>query len=273
MNQKLTVNKGYWLGKNSDIQFYKTKKAFYGTHLIKVKLDLTGASIRYYEHDYKTRARATDPSYDEFRVFLNRQIVRFGWQQITHIVDERYIHTTSPDTDRVYDAKALYALYWLLKEKPDGIRFAREGNVLHIYANDIGQIEPVLNELHIDYNKIVSITFPDSQDVDDLLAGNEFNVKAEHYKYKVFLRPPKSEKGIPDLARYVDNMKGLGEVEMPPHCKAAITQPVTKWTWAHWHRSYLYVLDDNTLLLVKMLAGEFFSDAVELIMPRDENDK
>jgi len=284
MNQKLTINKEYWLERNPDIKFHRVKKAYYGTHLLKAKVYICGASMRYYQHNVKPKERIQNPTYDQFMIFLRKHVMRFNWQKLTKVEDNRFIYCTrkqsdmfgqyteEPDVLRIYDAKILYTLYNMIKVKPDGIRFSREYDTLHIYSNDIDDLCKVLDELNIPAQDIKSLTSPGKNDVALLLAGKEFNNKAEKFKYKVFLKSAASG-GIPNLANYLESIKDTDEIELPQHCRIAINEPLDRWSWAYLQRSYLYVKNEDTILLIKLLAGNRYSDCIELILPREEEEK
>ncbi len=284
MNQKLTINKEYWLERNPEIEFHRVKKAYYGTHLLRAKVYICGASMRYYQHDTKPNKRIKNPTYDDFMTFLRKHVMQFSLQKLIRIEDNRYIHCTRKKSDfygrevdaipslRLYDAKVLYVLYNMLKVKPPGIRFFREYDTLHIYSNDIDDLQKVLDELDIPAQDIMSLTSPGPNDVEPLLAGKEFNDKADKFKYKVFLKSA-IEGGIPNLANYLEAIKDTDEVEVPRHCRIAIAGPPDRWSWAFAQRSYLYVKNEDTILLIQMLAGNRYSDCIELILPSEEVDK
>ncbi len=283
MNQKLTINKGYWQEKNPNIEFHRVKKAYYGTHLLKATVHVCGASMRYYQHNVKAKERIKNPTYDQFMVFLRKHVMQFNLQKLIEVQDNRFIHCTRAKSDqfgryldsdvlRIYDGKILYKLYNMLKVKPDGIRFSREYDTLRIYSNNIDDLCKVLDELGIPAKDIKSFTSPGENDIALLLAGKEFNANADRFKYKVFLKSATSG-GIPNLANYLESIKDTNEVELPRHCRIAIQGPIDRWSWAYSQRSYLYVKNEDTILLIKLLAGNRYSGCIELIMPSEEVDK
>lgn len=275
MNLQSTINKDYWLAKNSAIEFHGVKKAFYGTHLLKAKVYVCGASMSYYQNG----RRFVDPTFDGFMEFLKTYVVRFN-SKLIKVVDDRYIYVNKSfpaaieEKIRIYDVHILYAFYKMLKKKPAGIRFSRISDTIHIYGNNINDIEETINQLKIPSNHIISITSPDEQDVAVLLSGKEISNKADRFQYKVFLKPAFSN---PDptlsLYNYLESIKDTDEVEVPPHCKAAIHTSTLGWSWENIQRSYLYVKNKNTILLIKLLAGKRYSTCVELILPKKELDK
>ncbi|GAG12229.1 unnamed protein product [marine sediment metagenome] len=178
-------------------------------------------------------------------------------------------HTTKPTVLRIYDVEMLYAFYKLLKTKPEGIRISREYDKAHIYANDIGVLMHTINKLRIPDHDIKTITSPGKNDVELLLSGKEFNPRAGEYKFKVFLKPA-GKNGMPALASYLRSVEHTNEVEVPQHCYNAISGPVEVWSWAYSQRSYLYVKNEDTILLIKLLAGNRFSNAVELMLPNKD---
>jgi len=276
MNQRLIVNNEYWLNKNPDIEFRKVKKAFYGTHLLSAKLYICGASMRYYDHDMPRHLRVKTPNYTDFMAFIKRHVMKFNSQKLLKIDDDRYVHVNrtfrgdhrEPDgsVHRVYDAEMLYAFYKLIKTKPNGIRISREYDKAHIYANDIGVLIDTINRLQVPDSDIKRITSPGENDIELLLSGKEFNPRANEYKFKIFLKPA-GKNGIPGLANYLKSIDHSTEVEVPQHCYNAISGPVEIWSWAYSQRSYFYAKDEDTILLIKMLAGDRYSNAVELILP------
>lgn len=284
MNQKLTINKEYWLKRNPDIEFHRVKKAYYGTHLLRAKVYICGASMRYYQHNVKPNKRIKNPTYEEFMTFLRKHVMQFNMQKLIRVENNRFIHCTRKKQDlygceidaipslRLYDAVTLYALYNMLNDKPDGIRFSREYDTLHIYSNNIDDLHKVIDDLDIPAQDILTLTSPGKNDVELLLAGKEFNEKANRFKYKVFLKSA-IEGGIPNLSNYLESIKHTDDIEVPHHCRVAIAGPPDRWSWAFAQRSYLYVKNEDTILLIQMLAGNRYSDCIELIMPSEEDDK
>lgn len=277
MNFQLTVDKKHWLTRNPDIKFHRMKKAFYGTHLLKVKLNICGASMRYYHQGSPLAMHIKNPNYKQFMKFLKLHLVRFNLEKMVKVVEDRYIHVNRSDSRvgnkfLVYDVNTLYALYNMLKKKPDGIRFSRVNSTLHVYSNNIDDIEEVINQLKIPTHNIIEITSPDEQDIAVLLAGKEFSNKADKFKYKVFLKSFNNN-SIPSLSNYLESIKDTDEVEVPYHCKIAIKGPHGPWTWETTERSYLYAKNEDTILLIKLLAGSRYSTCIELILPKKDLDK
>lgn len=277
MNQPLTVNRDYWLTKNPQIKFRRVKKAYYGTYLLKATIKLTGASIRYYNHFPKT-PHIKNPTYDDYMTFLKRHAVRFSTQKVLKDTTQRYIHVnqqmfgSSSSRLRIYDVKALYTFHQLLGNPPDGIKIVREMDIARIYGNDIDAINKVIEELDIPDYDILVIDSPIENEITALLSGKEINIKAELFKFKVFIKAVKFD-GIPDLYNYLESIKDSGTVEVPAHCSTALHGPKAGWSWRYHQRSYLYVKDEETVLFIKMLASNRFADCIELIMPNAEDDK
>lgn len=284
MNRQLTVDKKYWLKRNPNIKFCRVKKAFYGTYLLKVKLQIWGASMRYYYNGSPLLTHMKNLSYERFLKYLKSHVVRFNMQKLIKVVDNRFIYVTvGPGIDKygnkaninfnIYDARALYVLHNLLEKKPKGIRFTREQNVLQIYSNNINDTKEVINQLKIPSGNIISITSPDDQDISALLSGKEFSTKADRFKYKVFLKSSINGEGMPALSNYLKSIGDTDEVEVPRHCTIAIKGSSKKWAWEYSQRSYLYVKNEDTILLIKLLAGNRYSTCLELILPKKELDK
>jgi hypothetical protein len=173
---------------------------------------------------------------------------------------------------RIYDVRAMYAFHQLLMNVPEGIKFSREMDSLRIYGNDIDTISEVIDKLDIEGYDILAIDSPGGNDVDALLSGKEFNIKAEFFKFKVYIKAVKFD-GLPDLYNYLEAIKDSGTVEVPRHCNIALNGPQTSWSWRYHQRSYMYVKDEDTVLIIKMLAAQRFADCIELIMPDTEIDK
>ena len=278
MNQPLTVNRDYWLTKNPQIKFRRVKKAYYGTYLLKATIKLTGASVRYYNH-FPKLPHIINPTYEEYMTFLKRHSARFSTQKVLKDTTDRYIHVNQKmfgiaETGRlrIYDVRALYAFHQLLGNPPAGIKVVREMDNARIYGNDIDAISKVIEELDIPDYDILSIDSPIENEITALLSGKEINTKAELFKFKVFIKAVKFD-GIPDLYNYLESIKDSGTVEVPRHCSLALHGPKANWSWRYYQRSYLYVKDEETVLFIKMLAGQRFADCVELIMPNAEDDK
>lgn len=277
MNQQLTVNREYWLERNPDIEFHKVKKAYYGTHLLKINLYICGASMHYYHRHDDPKPHNINPNYDDFMTFLKRHVQAFNLQKLTKTTENRYIHVTRTPLGshanamtepklRIYDCKQLHTLHTLLKNRPDGIRLAREYDYLRIYGNDIDTMEEVVDSLYVKPEDIRHIASPGENDVGILLAGKEFSDRADKFKFKVFLKPA-GKNGIPELANYLESIEHTDEVLLPKHCRHAITGPVDRWSWAYSQRSYMYAKNEDTILLIKLLAGGRYSDCIELILP------
>lgn len=283
MNQRLTINKEYWLERNPEIEFRRVKKAYYGTHLLKAKVYICGASMRYYEHDVPRAKRNNNPTYDQFMLFLKKHVMRFNMQKLVKTEDNRFVHVERSHQGshrhayrgpqlRIYDAHTLYTLYQMLKNKPDGIRFTREYDNFYIYSTDIDKLQEVIDQLGVPAADIKSITGPNKDEIELLLAGKEFSEKASRFKFKVFLKSARTG-GIPNLANYLASIEGSDEVEIPKHCRIAISGPSDKWSWAYSQRSYLYVKNEDTILIIQLLAGDRYSNCIELILPSEEIDK
>ena len=284
MTSPLAINEEYWLARNPAIAFHKTKKAFYGTHLLKARIHVVGATCRYYMHDtnltWKQRTTGS-PTYKQYLRYLKEHTQRFGLQNIVEVVDGRYIHVNRAITNvnrwhnepalYIYDAEVLHTLHYLLKSAPKNIRFSRENHILHVYSTNITSLIEVIDKLGVDESAVEAITYPHGDDVTSLLSGKEFNTKASKFKYKVFLKAGKPGDGIPALANYLRSIRDTGDVFVPPHCLESMKALEADWRWSS--RSYLYVKDEHTLLLIRLLAGSRFSTSTELIMPKQEFDK
>lgn len=291
MNQNLTVNKEYWQDRNPGIKFYRVKKAYFGEYLIKVKLDVVGASMRY--HRFTTDAErysipksdwiSNTPTYTQFLTFLKAHVVRFNVQKLMHIDENRYVvvkrdHTLdiygrSYPSSRIYDARVLHNIHNLLLKKPAGVRLSREADKFHIYGNDIEQIQGIIDDLEVKDHAIFSITSPNEDDVAILRAGKEFNSKAGEFQFKVWIKPMGREGGLPELHKYLNAIRDTDEVEVTRHFWEAIAGASNKHSTSWYSRSYMYVKSEATILFIKMLAGEKYSNCVELILPNAGVDK
>jgi hypothetical protein len=235
--------------------------------------------MRYHQEGVPLDERTTTPDYQQFLTFLKRQVVRFNLREIVKIHDDRYIYvkllerTGSRNTGyfkeiHEYDARVLFNEHYLLRNKPPNMKMARQQNSLRLYSNDEDALIKVIKQLEVDDSAIRLISYPNASQVDTLLSGKEFNSHADKFKYKVFLKPVTSE-GIPALGNYLRSIAHTDEVEVPKHCQMALDGVMTRWSWAMYTRSYLYAKDEHILLLIQMLAGQRYSDAIELALPEE----
>lgn len=280
MTPNPTVIKEYWLTLNPDIIFCQPNKAYYGSYLLRVDLDIVGASMRYWQYDIPLKERIANPTYNDFMMFLKRSLLKWQMREITHTVDGRYIHVTKTGNAlswkaeptgsiKIYDAKVLYNLYTLLRNKPNNVKLARQSDSLRVYANHEDDIINVIRQLEVENSDIRLLSYPDAKQVGTLLSGKEYNSKATDFGYKVFLKPAGKE-GMLDLANYLDSIKNTGDVEVPRHCRLAMSGDFDRWSWAHFQRSYMYVRDEKTILLIQLLAGNKFSNYIELAVPDED---
>ena len=283
MSQPLAINEEYWLGRNPNIEFRKVRKAFYGTHLLKARLRIVGATARFTHHQMAYADRVKNPNYEQFMQWLIMHVQRFNMQKLTRTVDNRYLHTSRDiarihsyrgyqPQDRIYDAKALYALHTMLRSKPQGMRFSRQNDYLHIYSNDADTLRMTIDSFYIEDSDIEGISFPAEDEIEALVAGKEYSVKADRYRYKVFLKSA-LRADYEDVLNYLESIKDTGDVEVPMHCRQAMAVEKVAWQYSHGDRSYFYAKDEGTVLLVKLLAGSLFSTCIELILPESHNDK
>jgi hypothetical protein len=281
MNQQLKINEEYWNKRNPSIIRSRPNKAYYGTYLIRVDLDINGASMRFHEHDVPLQQRTKgEPTYDQFLRFVKRQTQLFNVHKLIRTVDNRYVHVRrvtltnernngAKKEDRIYDARVLYNEHKLLLNKPTDVTLSRQMDRLRIYSNNEQSIIDIIDFLEVDDSAIRLIGYPDPERIDDLLSGKEYSDYATDFQYKVYLRPV-AEGGIEALSDYLEGVKNTEEVGVPNHTRLVIAGKTEKWGWARYTRSYLYAKDKNTVLLIQMLAGNKFSKAVELV-PTDDN--
>jgi len=280
MTPNPTVIKEYWLTLNPNIIFCSPNKAYYGSYLLRADLDIVGASMRYWQYDIPLKERIANPTYADFMLFLKRSLLKWQMRAITDIVDDRYLHVTKTGDSlawkseakgsvRIYDAKVLYNLYTLLRNKPKNVKLARQADSLRVYANHEDDLISVIKQLEVEDPDIRLLSYPNENQISTLLSGKEYNSRAADFKYKVFLKPV-SKGGIPDLANYLNSIAHTTDVEVPQHCKLAMAGASDRWSWAHFQRSYMYVRDEHTILIIQMLAGNKFSNYIELALPIDK---
>jgi len=126
-----------------------------------------------------------------------------------------------------------------------------ESNRIDIYTNDKNICDTIEKDLS---DKIVYISVPDNNQLDILNTGLIPVQKLPHgcYKYKVYLLPHKFKNDIPAKNKYLSWL----DQQSP---KILISEKVKKWfidtNW-NWDRRYIYVQDENTLLLLKLRSSE-----------------
>ena len=207
----------------------------------------------------------------------------FNVHKLLRTVDDRFVHVRrvtltknknngAEYDDRVYDAQVLYNEYQLLRNKPKDVKISRQMDSLRLYSNNEQSIIKIIDGLGVDDEAIRILGYPEESRIDNLLSGREYSVYASDFKFKVYLRPVE-DGGIPALANYVDSIKHTDEIGVPKHTQMAINGTSDRWSWARYTRTYLYARNEDTVLLIKMLAADKFSKAVELVEPDDENDK
>ena len=282
MNQTPRINEQYWLNRNPKLIRSIPNKAYYGSLLIRVELDLMGASMRYHQHNVPKHLQHTgDPDYKQFLNFVKRQCMS-NTRQIMHVNDDRYVVCSWVEATKdrntgmhrgfqTFDAGALFRLHNLLKDKPADVKISREMNTLRLYSNNEESIIKVIDHLDVNDELIRLLGFPKEEQIEALLAGKEYNPRAPDFKFKIFLKQIDRD-GLPALNNYLLGVKDTDEVDVPTHCFNAL-QGVSKWTWTLHSRSHLYARDENTVLLIQMLAGDRFSDCIELVPMLEEDDK
>jgi hypothetical protein len=122
-----------------------------------------------------------------------------------------------------------------------------ENHILDIYTND----KSIFDLLHQRHSSIIRAAFAPAEGIEDLLSDSHSVVvkKLPHnrYRYKVFLQPHKIV-DTQEKHRFIDWLA----TQEP---RVNITETVKKWfykTHWNWDRRYMYVEDDQTLLLLKL---------------------
>lgn len=284
MNQLPRINEEYWLNRNPNIIRSIPTKAYYGSLLIRVELDLMGASIRYHQFNMPKHLRhAGDPNYKQYLAFVKRQCISFNHREILRTEDNRYVHVRwveqtiarnsgHKSRTQIFDAEALYKLYFLLKNKPTDVKISRQMDILRLYSNNEDSIIKIIDHLGVADSAIRLLGFPKQEQIETLLAGKEYNTRAPDFKYKVFFKQLNKD-GIPALYDYLLGVADTIEVDVPKHCFEALAGCKSRWHWTMHSRSHLYAKDENTVLIIKMLAGDRFSNYIELVPMAEENDK
>jgi len=122
-----------------------------------------------------------------------------------------------------------------------------ENHILDIYTND----KFIFDLLHQRHSNIIRTAFAPAEGIEDLLSDSHSVVvkKLPHnrYRYKVFLQPHKIA-DAQEKHRFIDWLDTQGS-------RVNITETVKQWfykTHWNWDRRYMYVEDDQTLLLLKL---------------------
>lgn len=122
-----------------------------------------------------------------------------------------------------------------------------EGNYIDVYTNDSDMIDYIRKAFQ-DQIKHVSTPSPDLiNDTGNPKAILSKKLPHDRYRYKVFLLPHKIQ-DVSTKIRYLDWL----DTQVP---RVLISQIVKQWfikTAWNWDRRYMYVEDEQTLLLLKM---------------------
>lgn len=126
-----------------------------------------------------------------------------------------------------------------------------EGKITDFYTNDLDVYKQIL----IDFNSIIKTAFEPGESTKHVLDNPKTVVAKKYphnkYKFKVFLQPHKI-KDVQEKEKYVNWLEGQNP-------RVLITETVKTWFVAtnwNWDRRYIYIEDENTLLLVKLRNSE-----------------
>jgi len=127
-----------------------------------------------------------------------------------------------------------------------------ETHTLDIYTTE----ESIFDLLNAKHSNIIKSAFAPLAESKDLLLKDKHVILAkklphDRYRYKVFLQPHK----IKEVDEKYNFIKWLGTQEP----RVNITETVKEWfykTHWNWDRRYMYVEDDQTLLLIKLKNSE-----------------
>jgi hypothetical protein len=122
-----------------------------------------------------------------------------------------------------------------------------EVDVLDIYTND----KSIFDNIYNNHNKLVKGAFAPNDSLDDLLSEKNVilakKLPHDRYRYKVFLQPHR----ITSLEEKTSFINWLGTQEPRVNISTTVKEWFYKTRW-NWDRRYMYVEDDQTLLLIKL---------------------
>jgi hypothetical protein len=290
------VNKRDWLKRNPNIKFKHTKKLLFGKYLYSVSLRMPGVTFMYsYEYSPKI-THPKYPTYEQYTQFLltrclSRMVDRTTGLTIAetqseldkYLVEDRYIAIPSTHAwmysdhadvgfRQLIDTVALHKAYMMIKTNTpeSGIRCTKMYDHLYIYANDIDKLAGAIQDLEIDDNDILTLSYPSPSELAVLTAGKEVNTKAEKFKYKVIFKPI-PDVGLPALHKYLTAIQkeDASILEMPGHFISAIVGKRSSRQFRRMYnsKSYMYVNDLGLILIINLMAEGRYSAYRELVMP------
>lgn len=215
-----------------------TKRKFYGKWLYKLSIDLAGVGI--------------------FRLKSLHDVLMFCTSEYD---DGGYGHSVK---DKAYKNKREIGIIanLLLSWPEDQWAKRLEYNQLDIYTNNTALYKQALSVL----GTIVTHCYePNAASMDILASASNFAVKNyphKRYKHRVYLLPHKMPNDIEIRTAYLVWL----ESQSP---RIMISEAVKKWfidTRWNWDRRYIYVEDQQTLLLLKLRSPEVMGRVYDYVL-------
>jgi hypothetical protein len=168
--------------------------------------------------------------------------------------DEIILRLTDPKTRLTYTLekavankdKILEILDFLLGYNPDSWQKRIEKDSIDFYTND----KSFYNDAYEKFKDLLVHRFEPDTSIGNLESFKIFSNKLPHdrYRYKVYLKPHKLAKNKEEKTKYIEWLTGQeGHI--------SISKAVKEWfmfTDWNWDRRYIWVEDENTLLMLKL---------------------
>ena len=217
----------------------KTKKKFYNKFIYKVSLDLPGATaLRYYSIDQLLKLDVEKYANDQYPYKYNN-LKDFEKVKLTWIKLEQILSSVKKQE-------------WMKR---------LEGNILDFYTNNLDLYNNLCNE----FKEIVIVRFQPKKGFEKrLLDSNKLifvdKIPHDRYHYKVFLNPHKIKSKQEKLS-IIEWFKN----QVP---NITFTESIQRWilqTDQNYDRRYIYVNNEQTLLMLKLRAPMLMGDVYNYI--------
>lgn len=231
---------------NPDIRIKYTKKKYFGLYLYKLSIHAPGGRL------IDTKGDLTFNLNVRIHEETRRQSGFWGKPWLPNI------KLTDVDID------LLDVLREIKYNKLPGIKVRIEEPLIHIYSENIEQINSVFEVYLSKFNKyyIKEINGPeDDTKIDILNSGAILRKKDIGYKYKVILRDGRYDVAIKrSLLQYFDNV-GPDQIKLTPTSRSTLAKN-TNYIW----NLYFYSNDININAFIEMMAPGIILNCHELVV-------
>lgn len=216
----------------------KTKKKFYNKWIYRSSFDIPGYSISRYYRSCDLEKFLESP--------ISDNAIKYIWSM------ERLAKSNRHDVLRFH--------HYITSLDNTTYQIRLEKNQVDFYTNDCD----LYNEILQQFSDCCINRYEPSDDLileDGKITVNKF--PHDKYKYKVFLKPHTLKNHTDEKQQYIDWLKGQKE-------RIYITSSTITWfmntTW-NWDRRYMYIADDQTLLLTKLRNSSVLGRIYEYKIP------